>query len=197
MLCGIEKVNSDSNSNDEMSEKQEKSSQSLFERQISDIIESTLLKRRQKNPTKKKLNNTVGKIRNLFKSNSNNHRSNKSDSISHLPDNSKVYPRSAPSSPSIKSRFFQRSTLTKISKSISESNIHVEKPPTIIDKFFLTKSLNTKIKLKRSKSLNDSSTVEVRFLKPRSTNPFENSDDSQDEINYESLKSKMQGNVRF
>ena len=161
-----------------------KTKTSLFERQLNDILDSTSAQRKRQK-VEKTSTSKGSRLRKLFgiKTDKTNVDDNNADSVDIT-----LKIRSEPSSPSTLRRFFRRSSFqkstAKMSKSRSETSLNAsglssgqdrDKNPKIVDEL----SLSIKKKLKRSKSLNDgqSTTPKVELLKPKSTNPFEDSDD--------------------
>ena len=157
----------------------DKRSKSLFERQLSDILEATVGRQKRAKVTNSQTSpNKGGRLKKLFmKSDRKTSKENVEQNVSDISD--KI--RSAPSSPSTLRRFFRRSSfqksLPKMSKARSETSLLPgrEKSPKFVEEIISPKKL-----LKRSKSLNDGQSVtpKVEVLAKKSTNPFENNDDN-------------------
>ena len=155
-----------------------RTSRSLFERQLNDIMESNVSQKKRQKVDNNSTSTKGGRLRKLF--------CKKSDVVVDKNDVDKI--KSEPSSPSTMCRFFRRSSfqksLPKMSKSRSETslattNINTDKSPKLFDRI-----ASPKIRLKRSKSLNDGQSnvpkVVVEKSTKKSTNPFENDDDDYD-----------------
>ena len=158
----------------------DKRSKSLFERQLSDILEATVGRQKRPKVTNNQTSsNKGGRLKKLFmKSDRKMSNENVDKNISDISD--KI--RSAPSSPSTLRRFFRRSSfqksLPKLSKARSETSLISgrEKSPKLVEEI-----VSPKKQLKRSKSLNDGQSVDpkVDVSKTKSTNPFENNYDDE------------------
>lgn len=155
-----------------------RTSRSLFERQLNDIMESTVSQKKRQKVDNNSTSTKGGRLRKLF--------CKKSD-VAAADKNDVDKIKSEPSSPSTMCRFFRRSSfqksLPKMSKSRSETslatNVNNDKSPKLFDRI-----ASPKIRLKRSKSLNDGQSngpkVVVEKSTKKSTNPFENDEDDYD-----------------
>ena len=180
LVCQIDVTNTDG----DVCDTDRKTKTSLFERQLNDILDSTSAQRKRQKVEKTSISKG-SRLRKLFgiKTDKTSVDDNNADSVDIT-----LNIRSEPSSPSTLRRFFRRPSFqkstAKMSKSRSETSLNAsglssgqdrDKNPNIVDDL----SLSVKKKLKRSKSLNDgqSTTPKVDLSKPKSTNPFEDSDD--------------------